>query len=152
MYTAHIFKKNLGFTLLEIVIVISIIGLLLIMGTAAYTLTLKKSRDSQRIQNLKALQGAQEQYHSLHGQYAELDDEALSPCAVSTIFPQGISDPSHQADSVNCLSCGAADFTAYCASLSVEDTAKANCSECSASDCSASTLNPLTRYCVTNLQ
>ncbi len=56
-------KKN-GFTLIEILIVVAIIGLLSTMGLMAFQKSLQRSRDARRISEIKALQGAAEQYYA----------------------------------------------------------------------------------------
>ncbi|MFC1711955.1 type IV pilin protein [Patescibacteria group bacterium] len=53
-----------GFTLLELLIVIAIIGILVSIGTVSYTRAQRKSRDSRRQGDLKAVQNALEQYYS----------------------------------------------------------------------------------------
>jgi len=53
-----------GFTLLELLIVISIIGVLTAFSLASYITAQKKTRDSRRIGELKAIQQALEQYNA----------------------------------------------------------------------------------------
>lgn len=64
-------KNNLrkGFTLLEMLVVISIIGVLLGVGSVAYSTTQKKARDAKRKSDLKAIQNCLEQYYSLNNVY-----------------------------------------------------------------------------------
>jgi len=59
-----------GFTLMELLIVIAIIGILISVATASYSSAQKKARDSRRRGDLKAVQNALEQYYSANnGQY-----------------------------------------------------------------------------------
>ncbi|OGG10240.1 hypothetical protein A2154_04955 [Candidatus Gottesmanbacteria bacterium RBG_16_43_7] len=61
-------KRN-GFTLLELLIVISIIGILVAIGAASYSSAQKKARDSRRTGDMKAVQNALEQYFSVGNVY-----------------------------------------------------------------------------------
>jgi len=56
--------KQKGFTLLELLIVIGIIGVLVALATVSYSATQKAGRDSRRKQDLIAIQNALEQYYS----------------------------------------------------------------------------------------
>jgi len=60
-------KKNSGFTLLEILVVIGIITVLVSLGASSYTTAQKKSRDAKRKGDLKSIQSAFEQYYSVCG-------------------------------------------------------------------------------------
>lgn len=53
-----------GFTLVEMLIVISIIGVLAAIGLSIYQPVVKRSRDSRRISDLKLIQSALEDYHA----------------------------------------------------------------------------------------
>lgn len=53
-----------GFTLMEVLIVIAIIGILVSVSVVSYTSAQKKSRDSRRIGDMKAVQNAWEQYYA----------------------------------------------------------------------------------------
>ncbi len=64
-----------GFTLLELLVVISIIGILMAMGVVAYSTAQKKGRDAKRRADMNALQTAQEQYYAANnGTYANPTD------------------------------------------------------------------------------
>ncbi len=56
--------KNRGFTLVELLVVISIIAILSIVGIVSYTNFLKSSRDAKRQSDLKLIQSALEDYHA----------------------------------------------------------------------------------------
>ena len=62
-----IFRKNqnkAGFTLFELLVSISIIGILTALATIAYSGAQKKARDARRMQDMKLIQLAAEQYYS----------------------------------------------------------------------------------------
>lgn len=65
------FLKNLkrGFTLLELLIVIALIGILVSIAAASYAQAQKKSRDSRRMADMKSIQSAFEQYYADHTAY-----------------------------------------------------------------------------------
>ncbi len=110
--------KNQGFTLLELLVVISIIGILLAMGSVAFTTAQQKSRDAKRRADIKALRSGFEQY------YAKFDGNYGS-CAEmmghQEIFPGGPpQDPKEQAN-YPCESPNvAADELGYCVCAELE--------------------------------
>ena len=55
-----------GFTLLELLVVITIIAILAAIGLGNYTRTLSRGRDAKRRADLKAIQNALEQYYVNH--------------------------------------------------------------------------------------
>ena len=75
-------SKKRGFTLLEMLVVISIIGVLVGIGAISYSTAQKKARDTKRNLDLKAIQNCMEQNYSVNNsQYEELlggiDDVAI---------------------------------------------------------------------------
>lgn len=52
-----------GFTLMELLIVIALIGILVTMGVASYSTAQIKARDARRRGDMKIIQSAYEQYH-----------------------------------------------------------------------------------------
>jgi len=72
-------KHTSGFTLIELLIVISIIGVLVSVAIASYSTAQKKSRDSRRVSDMKAIQNAWEQYYA--------DNSATYPGPVSPSSP-----------------------------------------------------------------
>ena len=73
-------KNKNGFTLLELLIVIAIIGILTALATVSYSSAQKKARDAQRKSDLKAIQNAMEQYYAdNNGSYPVDPDGCVSP-------------------------------------------------------------------------
>ncbi|MEK7514051.1 MAG: prepilin-type N-terminal cleavage/methylation domain-containing protein [Patescibacteria group bacterium] len=63
-----------GFTLVELLIVITIIGILASIGLGTFTSAQTKSRDVKRKAHLKQLSDAFEAYYNDHGQYPDEAD------------------------------------------------------------------------------
>ena len=57
-------KKNKGFTLFELLVSISIIGILTALASVAFSGAQKKARDARRMEDIKNIQSAAEQYYS----------------------------------------------------------------------------------------
>lgn len=56
-----------GFTLLELLVVISIIAILITVGLTSFSTAQKKGRDAKRKSDIKEVQNALEQYYSVCG-------------------------------------------------------------------------------------
>lgn len=133
-----------GFTLMELLIVIAIIGILISMSTVAYTSAQKKARDSRRRSDIKATQSGFEQY------YADNSGSYPATCSLSTTYmPNGMpTDPKTgvaYTSTTNWYSCST---TAYCvcAALEGETNTTTNCSG------GAAPAGYTGFYCVRNLQ
>lgn len=61
------FRKKLGYTLIEILVVVGIIAILVALGTVSYATAQKKARDAKRVSDLSSIQNALEQYYSICG-------------------------------------------------------------------------------------
>lgn len=57
-------KKRLGFTLVEVLVTVSIIAILTSVGLATYTGAQKRSRDARRMADLEAVRSALELYRA----------------------------------------------------------------------------------------
>lgn len=82
-------KKN-GYTLLELIVVISIMALLIAGGVATYSALMKQSRDGRRKADLENIRSALEMYRSNTGSYPV----ALSTLTGPTIYLKSVpTDP-----------------------------------------------------------
>ena len=73
-------QRRLGFSLIELLIVISIIGILVATATVSWTNAQQKSRDSKRKSDVKSIQQALELYLQDNGTYPEADASGLIKC------------------------------------------------------------------------
>ena len=76
--------KTKGFTLVELLVVITIIGILSSIGLSTFTSAQIKSRDAKRKTQLKQLADAFEAYYNDHGGYPAAGDIDLLSGAVFT--------------------------------------------------------------------
>ncbi len=140
------FKKQGGFTLLEILVVISIIGILVALGTAAYTTAQKKSRDARRKADIKSLQNGFEQYYSKFNLYPTTQVEAGD----TTIFPAGLpEDPKNSGENVYTINLSS---TAFCVCTLLESSAGNSTALPNAGDGTTCDYGTGDYYCLSNLQ
>lgn len=138
-------KKN-GFTLLEILVVISIIGILVALGTAAYSTAQKKGRDARRKADIKAIQNGFEQYYAKAGKYPD----SLAESNDSTIFPAGLpEDPKNTGESIYTINLSA---DAFCACTLLESSAGNSSVLPSSGNETSCSYGTGDYYCLSNLQ
>lgn len=70
-------KTKLGFTLIELMVVITIIGILATGAVSVYTSQIQKARDSNRVTSIKTLQTAVEQSYSDLSEYPGVTTHTL---------------------------------------------------------------------------
>jgi prepilin-type N-terminal cleavage/methylation domain-containing protein len=139
-------RFNLGFTLLELLVVISIIGILIAMGAAAFSTAQKKGRDARRTADMKAIQNAQEQYYANNSSvYATMSSSPCSADGLLTILSPFPRDPS-PSKNYACSASGS-PLSEYCACAQL-DSPQGN----SAANCAFTTPGTGTHFCVKNLQ
>ena len=112
-------KRQRGFTLLELLIVIAIIGVLTALATVSYSNAQKKARDAQRKSDLKAIQNAMEQYYADEAEYPE----STADCNPGADYlPNGLpEDPRGSSWGYNYITC-VSDSYKVCADLEGEGT------------------------------
>jgi prepilin-type N-terminal cleavage/methylation domain-containing protein len=130
-----------GFTLLEILVVISIIGILIAFGAVAFSTAQRKGRDARRTADMKAIQSAQEQHYANTGSYTTL----ANPCGASGAFLAILSpfpvDPRSPATQ---YACPTSTATTYCACAELESSAGNSGPGCN--------FSATTHFCVRQLQ
>ena len=144
LFLKDISKYKKGFTLLEVLIVIAIIGILVSIGVASFSSAQKKSRDSRRRSDMKAAQNAVEQYYadSVTASYP------AAGCAIpASYLPEGLpSDPKDSAPYTYTFTCAT---STYCFCSNLESGSGNATNNGSSGTCSYGTGS---YYCVGNLQ
>ena len=77
MKPAHMHKTR-GFTLIELVVVMAIIGLLLTIAVPRYMHSIDRGKEQVRRQNVAVMRNAIDQYYGDNGQYPETLDELVA--------------------------------------------------------------------------
>jgi len=136
-------KKINGFTLFELLVSISIIGILMAIATVSYSSAQKKARDARRMEDMTSIQKAAEVYYSQNS-YSYPTQAQLTSSGVLQAFP---SDP--KTGTLTPYTYGLTGGTSgYCACATLDSaTGNANVADCTAFVNGTGTL-----YCVRNQQ
>lgn len=135
-------KLNFGFTLLELLIVISIIGILVAIGVAAYSSAQLKARNSRRMQDIRSIQSAAEQYYADNNSEYPVDTD-FGVLYLPTGWPAGPKGDTYT------YSTDAA-YTTFCSCAALEPASN-TFGNATASDCTGFG-TPGAFYCAKNLQ
>lgn len=79
----------LGFTLVELLIVMSIIGVLAAVGLGSFTTAQTRGRDSQRKSDLKQIAHALELFYTDYGRYPDASGTRIAACPYNPITQIG---------------------------------------------------------------
>lgn len=134
--------KRLGFTLIEILIVVSIIALLSVIGLVIYTQFVRSARDSRRQADLRIIQSALEDYHAdWHFYPGSLDFSALFALTNATGVPAPL--PPVTKTYLNEVPIGPIGTSEY-----IYRAFKRDNSDCTSADNSPGASNPCAKYCL----
>jgi len=113
--------KLRGFTMIEILVVLVIIGVLATLGGASYIKSLSRGRDARKLEDMKTVQNGFEIYYSKKDGIYDPDAACATMFSDLSIFPSG--KPSAPADGTFTFRCSSSD---YCACASVENFQQGN--------------------------
>ena len=110
-----------GFTLIELLVVIAIIGILSSVVLASLNTARRKSRDAQRVSDIRQIQLALEFYFDSNGNYPT-DSEGIGELVTAGFLPATTTAPTCG----SCTSSGAYFYdqissTDYCVGIELED-------------------------------
>lgn len=128
-------KNNRGFTIVELLIVIVIIGILAALVITTYSGIQKKARDTKRKTDINALHGQVEAYQAQNGKYptlANLNDAAFRSANLKGLDSAALADPTNAGSQTLCSTVQSGCY-AYVAT-------PANCDNGANGDCTAYTL------------
>lgn len=135
------FKKarSSGFTIVELLIVIVVIGILAALVIVTYNGIQQKARDTERKTDINAIHGQLEAYNAQNGKYptrANVNDATWRGTNMKGLDPTALRDPNGDADSLeaatdandygyaptpaNCDNGGGGDCTGYALSATLE--------------------------------
>lgn len=136
-----------GFTLIEILVVVAIIGILMAAGTVAFTNAQRSSRNSRRQSDLRAIQNAFEQYYSNNNYLYS----ATSTDMAVGYFPGNSlpTDPQGSSYTINMTGVTGTTATGYCACGLLETGGKGNSSD---ANCTFTNSGSPLYFCVTQRQ
>ncbi len=80
--------RERGFTLVELMIVVAIVGVLAILAVVGFSKLIGSSRTTEAIGTVNAIKVAQEAYHSETGAYANLSASLCTTPSCSALYPQ----------------------------------------------------------------
>lgn len=83
-------KTSFGFTMIEILVVVAVIGILSTIGVVAFTKVQTDSRDSQRSSRVTVISEALEKYYQQNGEYPSCAQMKQDPSIIKSSVLKGI--------------------------------------------------------------
>ena len=130
-------SKQSGFTIVELLIVIVVIGILAGLVVTTFTGIQQKARNTERQTDIKAIHGQVEAYYAQNGKYptlANLNDSSWRGTNMKGLDPEALKDPKGSAQTL--VASAAASSYSYAVFASDGTTACDN----STTDCAVYTL------------
>lgn len=127
-------SKQKGFTIVELLIVIVVIGILAALVITTFTGIQQKARNTERETDIKALQGQIEAYYAQNGKYPTLDnmnDATFRSNNMKGLDAEALKDPKGSAQTL--VGTAAANSYSY-------DVTPSGCDNGSGGDCTGYTL------------
>jgi prepilin-type N-terminal cleavage/methylation domain-containing protein len=127
-------KTNRGFTIVELLIVIVVIGILAALVVVTYNGIQQKARDTERKTDVNAIHGQVEAYQAQNGKYptmANINDASFRSANMKGLDPAALQDPKGSSQAL----CGSASASCY-----AYVATPANCDNASNGDCTGYTL------------
>lgn len=127
-------NKNSGFTIVELLIVIVVIGILAGLVVTTFTGIQQKARNTERQTDIKAIHGQVEAYYAQNGKYptlANLNDATWRTANMKGLDEEALQDPKGAAQTL--VDAPAANSYAYA-------VGPANCDNGAGGDCATYTL------------
>src|SRR5476649_94013 len=126
-------KNNKGFTIVELLIVIVVIGILALLVITTYSGIQAKARNSMRASDVKSLQTQIEAYFSQNGFYpsrTDLNTASWLTTNMKSLDQTALIDPSNATQSKTLLASAALKSYAYAVSNSAGTTCEATDTTC----------------------
>lgn len=150
-------KRNQGFTIVELLIVIVVIGILALLVITTYSGIQQKARNSKRQTDAQSLQTQLEAFYSQNGYYPSLTDMNSSVWLgtnMKSLDQNALIDPSNPTQSKTLLAAPAAKSYAYAVTDSSGNSCEStdtNCAKYTLTATYEGTVNGASTYVKSNL-
>jgi prepilin-type N-terminal cleavage/methylation domain-containing protein len=126
-------KRNQGFTIVELLIVIVVIGILALLVITTYSGIQQKARNSQRQTDIATTQTQLEAFFSQNGYYpslANMNSDTWLDTNMKSLDKNALIDPSNTSQSNDLLAAPAARSYSYAVTNSADTSCEADSTTC----------------------